>query len=118
MYFICRHLNYSSSSQPEGGTPKKTKHSKFIRIGDVKENDFATPKRKRRNLKLFKTTISSLRCRHKHLVCRTRNLEKKVSYLKEIIDALTKSNLVSENATENLKVTLDSLLIVSNVYRL
>lgn len=70
----------------------------------MKENDFATPKRRRTNLKLFKTTISSLRCRNKHLVRRTRRLEKKVSSLKEIIDELTKSNLVSESATENLKV--------------
>lgn len=70
----------------------------------MKENDFATPKGRRTNLKLFKTTISSLRCRNKHLVRRTRRLEKKVSSLKEIIDELTKSNLVSESATENLKI--------------
>ncbi|KAE9542444.1 hypothetical protein AGLY_003305 [Aphis glycines] len=82
--------------------PSHTKRRKFwnsSRVGDLEEDDFSTPKRRKQNFMMVQRTVSNLRYKNKLL-------QKKVKSLNEIISILKTKSMISDNAAINLK-TLD-----------
>lgn len=90
------------------------KYSNSSRFGDLSENDFLTPRRAKRNLKVVRSTVLSLRSRNKVLAASNKRLKNKVTSLKGIINSLSEKRLLSDIAAENLKVKdnkLNTILI-------
>lgn len=86
-------------------TPEKCiKYCNSSRFGDLNEDDFLTPHRAKRNFKVVRSTVLSLRCRNKVLAASNRRLKKKVTSLEEIVNDLSEKRLLSDIAAENLKV--------------
>lgn len=76
------------------------------RIGDLDEEDFSTPRRRKRNLTVVKNSVSNLRRKNKILKQKNGRLEKKVNSLLDIINKLKDKFLISENAAFNLEVRM------------
>ncbi|XP_022174449.1 uncharacterized protein LOC111042555 isoform X2 [Myzus persicae] len=107
---------HEQSSTPKLNTPKRKldvemfktskrclKYSNSSRFGDLSENDFLTPRRAKRNLKVVRSTVLSLRSRNKVLAASNKRLKNKVTSLKGIINSLSEKRLLSDIAAENLK---------------
>lgn len=74
------------------------------RIGDLEEDDFLTPKRRKRNLIIVKNAVNNLRKKNKLLTQNNVRLKKRVDSLNNIVKELKNKNLISENAAINLEV--------------
>jgi len=68
------------------------------------DDDFSTPRRRKRNLSVIKNTVGNLRRKNKLLKQKNRRLEKKVSSLLDIVKELKNKCMISENAAFNLEV--------------
>lgn len=64
------------------------KYFNYSRIGDLDQNDFSTPNKRRRNLLLVKNTVQNLRRNNKILHQRNQRLLKKIDLLNEKINQL------------------------------
>lgn len=80
------------------------------RIGDLEENDFLTPKRRKRNLTIVKNTVKNLRTKNKLLTQNNVRLKKRVDSLTNIVKELKNKSLISENAAINLEVRYKHIL--------
>ncbi|KAE9542434.1 hypothetical protein AGLY_003295 [Aphis glycines] len=124
-YDISLTLNptHEQPSTPKLNTPKrkldmemfnKSKRclncSNSSRFGDLSENDILTPRRTKRNLKVVRSTVLSLRSRNKVLAASNRCLKNKVTSLKGIINSLSEKRLLSDIAAENLKALGSDIL--------
>lgn len=97
--------------------PSHTKRRKFwnsSRVGDLEEDDFSTPKRRKQNFMMIQRTVSNLRYKNKLLHQKNRRLQKKVESLNEIISVLKTKSMISDNAAINLKVFLHIVTQVVN----
>lgn len=106
-FFI--NLNFFSPSTSVNQFPSHKKRKKFwnsIRIGDLEEDDFSTPKRRKQNFMMVKKTVSNLRYKNKLLHQKNRRLQNKVESLNEMISVLKTKSMISDNAAINLKVFL------------
>lgn len=74
------------------------------RIGDLEEDDFLTPKRRKRNLIIVKNAVTNLRKKNKLLTQNNVRLKKRVDSLNNIVKELKNKSLISENAAINLEV--------------
>jgi len=74
------------------------------RIGDLEEDDFLTPKRRKRNLIIVKNAFTNLRKKNKLLTQNNVRLKKRVDSLNNIVKELKNNSLISENAANNLEV--------------
>ncbi|KAL4149548.1 hypothetical protein QTP88_003476 [Uroleucon formosanum] len=83
---------------------KKKKYMSSSRIGDFDEDDFLTPKRRKRNLTTIKNTVTNLRNKNKLLTQNNVRLKKRVDSLNNIVKELKNKRLISENAAINLDV--------------
>jgi len=75
-------------------------------MGDLEEDDFSIPKRRKRNIMMVKTTVSNLRYKNKLLYQKNRRLQRKIESLNEMICVLKTKCMISDNAAINLKVFL------------
>ncbi|XP_060866491.1 uncharacterized protein LOC132942189 isoform X2 [Metopolophium dirhodum] len=86
--------------------PKKTRRIwSSSRIGDLRDEDFSSPERRKNNLCLIRNTVKNIRRKNKILSQRNQRLKKKVSSLLDIINELKNKLLISEHAALNLEIT-------------
>lgn len=85
---------------------KRRKFWNSSRVGDLEEDDFSTPKRRKQNFMMVQRTVSNLRYKNKLLHQKNCRLQKKVESLNEIISVLKTKSMISDNAALNLKVFL------------
>lgn len=76
----------NTDSQPE----KKRRIWSSSRIGDLREEDFSTPSKRKSNFCLVQNTVKKLRRKNKILNQRNLRLKRKVSSLLDIIKDLNK----------------------------
>jgi len=67
------------------------------RIDDFEEDDFLTPKQRKRNLTTVKKVVRSLRKKNKLLIHNNVQLKKRVDFLNNIIKKLKNNHLISDN---------------------
>jgi len=75
-------------------------------VASLTNEHFSTPKRAKLNLNLIKNQLVLKDKRIKCLTECNRRLLKKVKNLKEMVEFLEKQNMLSEQASQILKVTL------------
>eukprot|EP00102_Acyrthosiphon_pisum_P025135 XP_016662345.1 PREDICTED: uncharacterized protein LOC100571054 [Acyrthosiphon pisum] len=86
--------------------PKKTRRIwRSSRIGDLRDEDFSSPKRRKNSLCLVRNTVKNIRRKNKVLSQRNQRLKKKISSLLDIIKELKNKLLISEHAAINLEIT-------------
>lgn len=85
------------------------------RIGDLDEDNFLTPKRRKRNLTTIKNAVTNLRKKNRILTQNNLRLKKRVESLNNIVKELKNKSLISENAAINLEVRYKYILC--NVYK-
>jgi len=91
--------------------PKKTRRIwNSSRIGDLRDEDFSSPKKRKNNLCLIRNTVKNIRRKNKILSQKNQRLKKKVSSLLDIMNELKNKLLISEHAALNLKVYYNIIL--------
>jgi len=82
----------------------KRKFHSSSRVGDLDEDDFITPKRRKRNLAVVKNSIFNLRRKNKLLHQKNVRLQKKCKNLSDIINQLKEKCMISDVAAVDLEV--------------
>uniref|UniRef100_A0A2S2PR74 THAP domain-containing protein 2 n=1 Tax=Schizaphis graminum TaxID=13262 RepID=A0A2S2PR74_SCHGA len=102
---IVTHIDSSNETPPNTSKSGiKKKYMSSSRIGDLEEDDFLTPKRRKRNLIIVKNAVTNLRKKNKLLTQNNVRLKKRVDSLNNIVKELKNKSLISENAAINLEV--------------
>ncbi|VVC28738.1 Zinc finger, C2CH-type [Cinara cedri] len=84
-FILCTNVEVLPREPPP---EKKRRIWSSSRIGDLREEDFSTPSKRRRNFCLVLNTVKKLRHKNKILNQRNQRLQKKVSSLQDIIKGL------------------------------
>lgn len=74
--------------------------------GDLSSDDFATPRKRKRNLLQMKSALQQKDVKIKSLRSHNSYLKRKVNNLKSLLDYFRKNALVSENAENIIKVCI------------
>lgn len=77
------------------------KKTSFVHIADTSETCLSTPVVRKRQFKLFKSDVTSLKSRNKQYIWQNTHLEKNVPTLMKTDNKLTSSNPVPENIVVN-----------------
>ncbi|XP_044597183.1 uncharacterized protein LOC123273772 [Cotesia glomerata] len=88
-------------------SPNQFRKRKFYEprhVSEISISDFATPKRSKRTLSLIKETDKKKSDKIKQLQRQTRNLEKKISSLQDLINHLKENRMLTDESGDALMV--------------